>query len=80
MSKIYTPVSSDFHEMLEALIFEKKTCELIYLDEAGKVALKSKLERLFMMEEHEFLEIESGELIRLDNLFSVNGSLSTLYC
>ncbi len=80
MSRKYTPISSDFHDMLEELIFDKKTCEVVYFDEAGKIARKIKLERLLMVEEQEFLEIESGEMIRLDNLFSVNGSLSTLYC
>ena len=80
MSKNYTSISTEFREMLEVLIFDQKLNELIYVDNAGKVVIRGRFERLFMVEDEEFLKLDSGETIRVDKIFCVNGSLSTSYC
>ena len=77
----YKPTSRDFYEELELLVMQKKTCHITYKAPNGAVSdINNKLYRLYHKEEGEYLVLESGLEIRLDQLITINGKRPSNFC
>ena len=80
MNTGYTSVNTEFHDKLEALALEQKKCEIIFLNEGGKVIIQGRIEGICKREGMEFLLVQPGLEIRLDKLVEVNGYPAVFYC
>ncbi|MEO5996527.1 MAG: hypothetical protein ABIN89_07355 [Chitinophagaceae bacterium] len=80
MEQPFNAVNGDFHDKLEALALEKKQCEVIYFNTGGRVVTWGRVESLYQSGEMEFLQMQSGLEIRLDNLIQVDGLLALPVC
>ncbi|MEL6107793.1 MAG: hypothetical protein AAFU85_17345 [Planctomycetota bacterium] len=70
----YKPVGCGFYDELEILAMRRETALIEYLDESGQTRRKeTRVEDVFAKNGEEFLQIEGGTRIRLDQLVRVNG-------
>lgn len=70
----YEPIDCSLHDRLEALATVGRNCRVVYLDDAGRVReLEGRIVDVFTRSSAEFLEFESGQVIRLDRIESVDG-------
>lgn len=71
--KTYQPISCDFHDILEDAAVRRLLVEVDYRDPQGSErTVNSKIKDITVEGQEEFLLLESGEKIRLDQLISVN--------
>jgi len=74
MTEDYEPIRCDFHDELEALAVKRRTCEIVYRDDAGDpVTVEDRIEDIYARNREEFLKLKSGLTIRLDRLIEVDG-------
>ncbi|MCY7409779.1 MAG: hypothetical protein LH473_05865 [Chitinophagales bacterium] len=74
--KKYIPISCNYYDELEALATLKKTCIIIFKDEAEReISISGVIKTFFIKDKTEFLQLGSGEGIRLDRLISVDGKM-----
>ena len=76
----YTPVNCNFYDELEALATLGKRCEIIFLNEEGRVTLTGIIKDLYTRDGVEYLRMDSGLVIRLDKLVQVDGKIPSNYC
>ena len=70
----YKPISCDFHDELEAISVQKKPVEVVYKDErGGRQVLEGRITDLYTRDHEEFMIVEGGVEIRLDQLVMVDG-------
>lgn len=72
--KIYQPINCDYYDRLEAWATMHTICLLVFQDEAaGEQQVSARIEDLYTLNKVEYLRLDNGLLIRLDQLLSVNG-------
>ncbi|MBX9794680.1 MAG: hypothetical protein K2Y02_10325 [Burkholderiaceae bacterium] len=69
----YQPISCDFYDVLEALAMAKKPVQIRFRDTEGVVQQHcAAISDLFSREGSEFLLTAAGEIVRLDQLVTVD--------
>lgn len=68
----YQSISCSYYDQLEALATQKKNCTIEYNDGEQRSAAGIIVD-LYAEKGAEFLKLNSGTVIRLDHLVSVNG-------
>ena len=77
----YQPISCNFYDELTLLAMRKKTCEIVYRVNEQKVTTVTGVIRdIYTKEKEEFVVLESGLAIRLDQLISADGKILGNYC
>lgn len=75
MTTPYTPVTCDYHDVLEALATTRKVVSLIYRMEDGtERTSRSRIVDVYSRDGFDFLTLEDGEIVRLDRLVNVDGA------
>jgi Rho-binding antiterminator len=70
----YMPVSCDFHDKLESLSTLNRQCHIVYRDEGGAIQnLNGHIVDLYTENHAEFMKLNNGVTLRLDQIESVNG-------
>lgn len=70
----YKPVGCGFYDELEILAMRRQTALIEYRDESGDTQrTESRVEDVFAKNGEEFVQIDGGKRIRLDQLIRVNG-------
>lgn len=73
MDNAYKPIDCDYYDRLEAWATLKTDCSIVYSDEAGnQQQLNAKIEDVYTKDKIEYLKTDSGTVLRLDSLLSVN--------
>ncbi|SIN78737.1 hypothetical protein [Chitinophaga niabensis] len=73
--KIYQPIDCDYYDRLEAWATMHTICLLVFRDENGEEqTVSGRIEDLYALNKVEYLRMDNGLLIRLDQLLSVNGT------
>ncbi|MBW7888239.1 MAG: hypothetical protein H3C35_07750 [Bacteroidetes bacterium] len=70
---LYQPIACSAYDRLEALAVQKTFCTILFREEGKEKEIKGIIADLFSKENAEFLRLQSGEIIRLDAVLSVNG-------
>jgi hypothetical protein len=73
-------VSDEFIEKLEVLAFQKKKCQIMYSDEGGRVTLFGIIEGIYDREGRLCLQLQTGQLIPVENLVMVDSILVEGFC
>ncbi|OUC14389.1 MAG: hypothetical protein B0A82_12265 [Alkalinema sp. CACIAM 70d] len=69
----YHPIDCDIYDRLVELILRRRSCEVIYRNEAGEsVVIQAKLVDIYSQNKIEFLRLDSSMVIRLDDLITVD--------
>ena len=68
-----TPISCEFYDQLMVVIQRKIPSTIVYLENEQKCTIKGIVTELMMIEYEEFLVLEGGKKINLQNIFSLNG-------
>lgn len=77
----YQPISCDFYDILEeSATLKKRSIIHFYNTDWQEEQIVSRITNLFTKEKEEFVELENGEIIRLDHLISVDGKELTKAC
>ncbi|HMV45334.1 MAG TPA: hypothetical protein PK079_23795 [Leptospiraceae bacterium] len=72
----YKPISCEFHDDLEAYSVLKKKLEIVYESESGEVLTEfGKIVDLYTRDKAEFMLLDSGKEIRLDQLIRVDNPI-----
>ncbi|MGX5819182.1 hypothetical protein ACWKWU_13345 [Chitinophaga lutea] len=70
----YRPIDCNYYDRLEAWATMQTPCTLLFLDDDGREAEVSGLIRnLYTVDKAEFLLLDNGLVLRLDQLLAVNG-------
>ena len=78
--KTYTPINCDFYDELEALATLSKTAEVVFATQGAETRVKGIIKDLYVREGVEYLKMDSGLEIRLDQLREVDGKIPSNYC
>lgn len=74
MPSRYHPINCEFHDLLEAAAVRAQAVALHYRDaDATQVRAHARIVDVFARDGAEYLRLESGELIRLDRIESLDG-------
>lgn len=77
----YQPINCNFYDNFEAAIVTKRSVELVYLDVWGElVKTLTKLTDLKTKQTEEFVQLASGEWLRLDRIVRVDGVAAGASC
>ena len=76
----YKPISCIFYDYLEEAATLNKVSNIEYLEENSIVQVESKIQTLEIKNKVEYMVLENGLSIRLDNLLSFNGKLLAKSC
>ncbi|HEU4554435.1 MAG TPA: hypothetical protein VFS25_16430 [Chitinophaga sp.] len=72
-AKDYTPIDCNYYDRLEAWATTKTVSLIVYRDEAGEQkSLSAKIVDVYTQNKVEYLKTDTGKVIRLDALISVN--------
>ena len=81
MDKKYIPISCDFYDELELWALRKTNCKIVYLNGTNEhQTIEGVIENLFAKEKVEFMLLENGFQLRLDQLVSVNDKMLPNVC
>lgn len=71
----YRPISCDFHDVLEATATLRRLARIEFMDEAGNRLLRdARIVDLVTRPDGEFMQLSSGESVRLDRIIAVDGT------
>ncbi|MCU0437391.1 MAG: DUF2024 family protein [Raineya sp.] len=71
--KAYTPISCNYHDMLLAKATQKEYCKIQYFTEIREfITTNAVIKDVFTKNKEEFMQLATGETIRLDRIVSVN--------
>lgn len=76
----YIPINCNFYDELEALATLSRRAEIVYKAEGAAIRIKGIIKDLYVKEKVEYLKLESGLEIRLDELVEVDGKIPSNYC
>jgi Rho-binding antiterminator len=77
----YQPIDCNFYDNFEAAIVTRRVVELTYLGPFGKeITASIRLKDLKTKLTEEFVQLESGEWLRLDRIVSVDGEAAGASC
>jgi len=72
--KKYIPINCDFYDEIELRALRGSTCDIVFKSKDGKeILIKGIIKNVYAKNKEEFLEMKSGEVIRLDRLVSIDG-------
>ncbi len=72
----YRPINCSFYDLLLALATQRKSINLVYLqDKVPQNVSGSIIKDVYTKEGAEFMELSSGEVIRLDRIVKINDQL-----
>lgn len=69
----YVRVSNALYNEFETAANSDKECEVVYLNEEGKVSIKSKIVKFKNINGTEYMDVKDGVSIRLDKIVTFNG-------
>jgi len=73
MMETYQPINCDYYDRLEAWATMQTVCSIVFKDEDGRQqTLSAKIEDVYTKDKIEYLRTDTGLIIRLDALLSVN--------
>lgn len=71
--RCYIPIACGLHDVLEALATLRQPCEIVYRDAAYQtVQARATIQDVYAADRVEYLKLDSGTIIRLDDLMRVN--------
>lgn len=73
MNRQYQPIDCNFYDRLEAWATLKQKINITYLEGSDTRKVNGIIQKLFIRQGAEFLELDSGLRIRLDKLVEVEG-------
>jgi len=74
MKKKYIPIDCGFHDLLLDRATRRSVVELEYLDSNAQATTKATvIKDVYTKQKEEFLLMDDGEIIRLDQIVSVDG-------
>ncbi|MEM9529063.1 MAG: hypothetical protein AAGA31_20805 [Bacteroidota bacterium] len=77
----YQPINCNFYDNFEAAIVTKRSVELVYLEVWGEpVTTNTQLADLKTKQTEEYVQLASGEWLRLDRIVSVDGIAAGASC
>ena len=80
-SSTYLPISCEFHDLLETLATMHKPAQISFRDAAGLVRHReTAIADVFAKHGAEYLAMDEGETLRLDQLIAVDGEQLADYC
>jgi len=69
----YQPIDCDYYDRLEAWATTKTVCTIVYKDETGSTQeISAKIEDVYTQDKVEYLKTNTGVVLRLDALVTVN--------
>lgn len=69
----YIPINCSFYDYLEEAATLHQIAVIDYYENGELVQIKSRIKTLFIEDKVEFMKLENGQSIRLDNLIKFNG-------
>ena len=78
--KKYVPISCSYYDELELWAMRQTVCEILYKNEATAISIRGKIHNLYARKAEEFMVLDSGLEIRLDQILSINGKELSKYC
>lgn len=74
----YHPISCSYYDRLESLATRCQRCDVVYISDADRENqnLLGYIVDLYTKDQEEFMVMDTGLIIRLDHLVSVNGILN----
>ena len=76
----YIPINCSFYDYLEEAATLGKWSIIEYISQGFVVTIEAKIHTLFVKNKVEFMELENGQSIRLDNLISFDGKTLPMRC
>jgi Rho-binding antiterminator len=77
----YRPISCNFYDELELAAMRKKPVIIRFMDVAGNErSIQAVIQNLYSVSGEEFMLLDTGEKLRLDQLLSVDGKMLQNYC
>ena len=79
--KKYIPISCSYYDELEAWATLKTNCLIVYRDNEGMtLQTEGLIKNLFTSNKEEFMHLDYGLQLRLDQLININGKAIINYC
>ena len=73
MSRTYTPIDCEFHDVLEAAATLRRNVAIDHLDDEGnRRVVDARIADLFARDGAEYMRLDDGSLIRLDRIVSID--------
>ncbi len=69
----YQNISCSYYDQLEAYATKRTKCSVIYRDDDLEKTLEGIIVDIFVNDGAEYLKLNNGIIIRLDQLISING-------
>jgi Rho-binding antiterminator len=79
-SQPYIPINCSFYDYLEEAATLGNVAVIEYMKEGSVESVEDKIQTLFIENKVEYMMLEKGRTIRLDNLISFNGKLLANSC
>ncbi|HYE39403.1 MAG TPA: hypothetical protein VEB23_05700 [Ramlibacter sp.] len=77
MTTKYHPISCSFHDVLESLAITRRPARILFTDADGAVRHRDAVIRdVFSREGAEYMMINSGETLRLDQIVAVDDAIA----
>lgn len=77
----YRPISCSFYDELELAALQQRLCLVHYRDEeGGELRVQSRIRQLLTRDGEEFLQLDTGEWVRLDRLIAIDDKRLEHYC
>lgn len=76
----YKPINCSFYDILEATATLRKSVEIKYYLNDSVISIQSKIKNIYSKEGEEFMEFDTGIIIRLDQIISVEKNLLKDFC
>jgi Rho-binding antiterminator len=74
MNESYQPIDCSFYDELEVLAMRKSNCVIEFRSDDNTItSVEDVVADVYSKNKEEFLELRSGQIIRLDRLIRVNG-------
>lgn len=86
MQSTYTPISCSYYDRLEALATTRTRSRIVYTsineeaDTPTEHEVSAIITDLFSKDKAEYMVLDSGETIRLDQIVSINGVALAMAC
>jgi transcriptional antiterminator Rof (Rho-off) len=69
----YTPISCSLHDELEAAATLQKLCDIVYRVDGEELTVTGQIADLYAQDQIEYMQLDNGLKIRLDDLIRFNG-------
>lgn len=76
----YQNISCSYYDQLEAFATQRTRCSIMFKEEGNEQTTEGIIVDLFARDGAEYLKLDSGTVIRLDHIVSVNGITLNYAC